>query len=47
MDVKTTFLNDDKKEEVYMKQPKGFIKFGYEQLVCKINKMFYRPCQTP
>jgi hypothetical protein len=41
MDVKTTFLNNDKKEEVYMKQHEGFIKFGYEQLICKLNKVFY------
>lgn len=25
MDVKTTFLNGDLKDEVYMTQPKGFI----------------------
>jgi len=24
-----------------MKQPEGFIKFGYEQLICKLNKVFY------
>jgi ATP-binding cassette subfamily B (MDR/TAP) protein 1 len=46
MDVKTMFLNNDKKEEVYMKQPKGFIKFGYEQLICKLNKVFYRLLQA-
>lgn len=25
MDVKTTFLNEDLKDEVYVRQPKGFI----------------------
>jgi hypothetical protein len=46
MDVKTTFLNDDKKEEVYMKQLEHFIKFGYEQLVYEINKVFSKLCQV-
>jgi hypothetical protein len=41
MDVKTTFLNYDLKEEVYMKQLEGFIKFGSNHLVCKLNKAFY------
>ncbi|GJU97058.1 zinc finger, CCHC-type containing protein [Tanacetum coccineum] len=30
LDVKTTFLNDDLDEKVYMKQPKGFVKPGNE-----------------
>ncbi|GKA66749.1 zinc finger, CCHC-type containing protein, partial [Tanacetum coccineum] len=30
MDVKTTFLNGDLDEEVYMKQPKGFVMPGNE-----------------
>ncbi|GJW96667.1 zinc finger, CCHC-type containing protein [Tanacetum coccineum] len=30
MDVKTTFLNDDLDEEVYMKQPEGFVMPGNE-----------------
>ena len=40
MDVKTTFLNGDL-EEVYMKQPEGFLSNNGEQLVCKLNKSIY------
>jgi hypothetical protein len=28
MDVKTTFLHGDLEEEIYMKQPKGFVVKG-------------------
>ncbi|KAK8944290.1 hypothetical protein KSP39_PZI008184 [Platanthera zijinensis] len=41
MDVKTTFLNDDLAEEVYMVQPEGFKSGHSEQLVCKLNKSLY------
>ena len=34
MDVKTTFLNGDLDEDVYMKQPTGFAEVGKEDLVC-------------
>jgi hypothetical protein len=47
MDVKTTFLNFDLKEEVYMRQLQGFVKFGSKHLVCKLNKVFYGLCQAP
>ena len=41
MDVKTTFLHDDLEEEIYMKQPEGFIIKGKEELVCKLKKYVY------
>ena len=41
MDVKTTFLNGNLKEEVYMKQPEGFSYSEGEHLVCKLNKSIY------
>ncbi|GKC47871.1 zinc finger, CCHC-type containing protein [Tanacetum coccineum] len=41
MDVKTTFLNDDFEEEVYMKQPEGFVMPGNEHKVCKLVKSLY------
>jgi len=39
MDVKTTLLNGDLKDEVYMRQPKCFM--DNNQNVCKINKPIY------
>ncbi|GKE28233.1 zinc finger, CCHC-type containing protein [Tanacetum coccineum] len=41
MDVKTTFLNGDLDEEVYMKQPRGFVMSGNEHKVCKLVKSLY------
>ena len=41
MDVKTTFLNGDLEEEVYMKQPEGFITNGNDHIVCKLKKSIY------
>ena len=41
MDVKTTFLNGDLDENVYMKQPKGFIMEGKEDLGCRLKKSIY------
>ena len=41
MDVKTTFLNRDLFEEVYMVQLDGFAKKGKEHLVCRLKKSIY------
>ena len=41
MDVRTTFLNGDLVEDVYMSQPTGFKKVGKENMVCKLQKSIY------
>ena len=35
-DVRTTFLNGDLVEDVYMSQPTGFEEVGKENMVCKL-----------
>ena len=47
MDVKTTFLNKDLDEEIYMEQPEGFIVKGQEHKVCKLMKSLYDLKQAP
>jgi hypothetical protein len=42
MDVKTSFLNGDLDETVYMAQPKGFVMKGKEKLRCRLKKSIYR-----
>ena len=41
MDVRTTFLNGDLVETVYMSQPIGFEEVGKEHMVCKLQKSIY------
>lgn len=41
MDVKTSFLNGDLKENVFMSQPKGFVVKRHEHKVCKLVKSLY------
>jgi hypothetical protein len=41
IDVKTTFLNGDLKENVFMSQPEGFVVKGQEHKVCKLIKSLY------
>ncbi len=47
MDVKTTFLNGDLEEEIYMEQLQGFVHQGDEHLVCKLHKSLYGLKQFP
>ena len=41
IDVKTAFLNSDFDEEIYIKQPEGFVLPGNEKNVCKLVKSLY------
>ena len=42
MDVKTTFLNGDIEEEIYMDQLEGFSMEEKDHIVCKLEKLIYR-----
>ena len=41
MDVKIAFLNGNLEEEIYMKQPEGFIAKNQEHMVCKLKRSIY------
>ena len=41
MDVKSTFLNGEHEEEVYIEQPKGYPLIDDKEIVCKLKKAFY------
>ena len=47
MDVKTTFLNGELHEEIYMEQPEGFVVQGQENKVCKLVKSLYGLKKAP
>nr|GFA69277.1 retrovirus-related Pol polyprotein from transposon TNT 1-94 [Tanacetum cinerariifolium]GFA69278.1 retrovirus-related Pol polyprotein from transposon TNT 1-94 [Tanacetum cinerariifolium] len=47
MDVKTTFLNEPLKEEVYVSQPDGFIGLDFPDNVNKLKKALYGLKQPP
>jgi hypothetical protein len=41
MDVKTTFLNGELEEKIYMDQSDGLVSKGQEGMVCKLLKSLY------
>ena len=41
MDVKSTFLNGELEEEVYIEQPEGFSLSYNKEYVCRLNKDLY------
>ena len=41
LDVKSAFLNGFLEEEVYVEQPKGYVKKGHEEKVLKLRKALY------
>ncbi|GJT02158.1 retrovirus-related pol polyprotein from transposon TNT 1-94 [Tanacetum coccineum] len=47
MDVKTTFLNGELKEKVYVSQPDGFVDQDNPSHVYKLKKALYGLKQTP
>ncbi|GKE38210.1 retrovirus-related pol polyprotein from transposon TNT 1-94 [Tanacetum coccineum] len=47
IDVKTTFLNSELKEEVYVSQPEGFVDPDYPNHVYRLKKALYGLKQAP
>ena len=47
MDMKTTFLNGEIEEEVYVEKPDGFVVHGNESCVCRLKKALYGLKQAP
>jgi hypothetical protein len=47
MDVKTTFLNGEIEEEVYIEQPEGFVIQNERSHVCRLKKAIYGLKQAP
>jgi hypothetical protein len=41
LDAKTTFLNGEIEEEMYIEQPNGFVIHGKESHVCRLKKTLY------
>jgi hypothetical protein len=41
MDIKTSFLNGNLMEDVYMTQPEGFVNPKHGRKICKLQKYIY------
>lgn len=47
MDVSSAFLNGDLDEEIYMRQPEGFVEPDKKHLVCRLKQSLYGLKQSP
>jgi ATP-binding cassette subfamily B (MDR/TAP) protein 1 len=47
LDIKTSFLYGELKEELYLEQPEGFVVPGRENDVCRLQKSLYGLKQAP
>ena len=47
LDVKTTFLNGELEEEIYMEQPEGFVDPEKKDLIFKLKRSLYGLKQSP
>jgi hypothetical protein len=47
IDMKTTFLNGELDEKIYMDRPDGFVVKGEERKVCKLLESLYSLEQPP
>lgn len=47
MNVKTTFLYGQLEEQIYMRQPEGYVESGTEDKMFLVKKSLYRLKQSP
>ena len=47
LDITAAFLNRELEEDVFMRQPEGFVEDGKEHLVCKLKHSLYGLKQSP
>ncbi len=47
IDFVGVYLNSLTKEDIYMKQPEGFVKPGFEDHVCKLIHTYTGQCKAP